>query len=254
MRERDLKLEITRWLSPCDVFANFNKAICERFDGSGKWFFKSDTFWSWMARPKSFLCLRGIPGCGKTILAASIVEYLDTECLYFFFDFADKEKQTLDQLLRSLIDQLYSRAKLEGPRSVLEKEYLAGSHQRTTEQLKTILEDMLYRSQGLKIVLDTLDECSTKMDVISWLQELPFQKHQTRILVTSRSGDMTLSIASFFTTRVFLDVSSGATETDIQQYVESKVSSSNVLEPWKDFSHEERQKITTEVTKSAGGM
>ncbi|KAK7731268.1 hypothetical protein SLS57_001204 [Botryosphaeria dothidea] len=177
MRERDLKLEITRWLSPCDVFANFNKAICERFDGSGKWLFKSDTFWSWMARPKSFLCLRGIPGCGKTILAASIVEYLDTECLYFFFDFADKEKQTLDQLLRSLIDQLYSRAKLEGPRSVLEKEYLAGSHQRTTEQLKTILEDMLYRSQGLKIALDTLDECSTKMDVISWLQELPFQKH-----------------------------------------------------------------------------
>lgn len=65
---------------------------------------------------------------------------------------------------------------------------------------------------------------------------------------------MTLSIASFFTTRVFLDVSSGATETDIQQYVESKVSSSNVLEPWKDFSHEERQKIITEVTKSAGGM
>lgn len=56
--------------------------------------------------------LNGIPGCGKTVLSSSIIEDLQksssdalSAILYFYFDFNDIRKQTIDNALRSLVWQ-----------------------------------------------------------------------------------------------------------------------------------------------------
>jgi DNA replication protein DnaC len=60
------------------------------------------------------LWIYGIPGCGKTILSSAIIENLRASLgsqfvLYFYFDFNNTAKQSLQNMIRSLISQLYTK-------------------------------------------------------------------------------------------------------------------------------------------------
>src|SRR2546423_3629801 len=106
--------KIERWLSPPDPSTNYNKALRQRQEGTGNWFLQSHAFAKWKTQRNSFLWLYGIPGCGKTILSSTIIEDLKRTLsrqplLYFYFDFNDTDKQTLDSMVRSLMSQLYSK-------------------------------------------------------------------------------------------------------------------------------------------------
>src|SRR4051794_27305374 len=107
---KDLGLEqrrekIERWLEPPNPSTNYNNALQQRQEGSGLWFLQSDAYAEWKKRRNSFLWLHGIPGCGKTILSSTIMEDLERTSpqglLYFYFDFNNKGKQTLDSMVRS---------------------------------------------------------------------------------------------------------------------------------------------------------
>src|SRR5271163_1940880 len=110
---KDLRFEQGRekiecWLSPSDPSTNYNKALQQRQEGSGLWFLQIDAFAKWKKRQNSFLWLYGIPGCGKTILSSTIIEDLGKTLwcqplLYFYFNFSDTDKQTLESMVRSLI-------------------------------------------------------------------------------------------------------------------------------------------------------
>ena len=100
--------KIDRWLLPPDPSINYNKALEQRYEGSGLWFLASGAFTKWKTRRSSFLWLHGIPGCGKTILSSAIIKNLDSvlssqPLLYFYFDFTDIGKQTLESMIRALI-------------------------------------------------------------------------------------------------------------------------------------------------------
>ncbi len=108
------RAKIERWLSPPDPSINHNKALRQRHEGSGSWLLRSENLWEWKAQRNSFLWLRGIPGCGKTILSSTVIENLDSftsrkPLLYFYFDFNEVDKQTLDGMIRSLVGQLYTQ-------------------------------------------------------------------------------------------------------------------------------------------------
>ena len=111
-REIDQRARVAQWLASSDPFTNHHKALQQRHRGTGRWFLESSDFKQWKANPKSFLWLHGIPGCGKTVLSSTIIEHLEQDMTcqlltYFYFDFNDKDKQSLDSLLRSLIVQVY---------------------------------------------------------------------------------------------------------------------------------------------------
>lgn len=102
---------LQRWLSAPDPSTNYRRALQQRQDGTALWFFESDEFSQWTSTTDSRLWLSGIPGCGKTVLSSAIIEKLEMDSshtvLYFFFDFSDAEKRSLEGMLRSLINQLY---------------------------------------------------------------------------------------------------------------------------------------------------
>lgn len=91
----------------------YNKALTERHGGTGLWFVRSQTFDDWSTRPNSFVWLHGFPGCGKTILSSTTIEEIlnlypsPTVAVLFFFDFNESEKQRQDNMLRSLVRQLF---------------------------------------------------------------------------------------------------------------------------------------------------
>lgn len=187
---------LRRWLDPPDPSTNYNKAIKERFPGTGTWFINSPAFIEWKTTSKAFPWLYGIPGCGKSILSSTIIKAVFEHCspnpasspLYYFFDFQDKDKQQTEKMLRSLIAQISSQC-LTSPQP-LEELYAAcanGNRQPTYRSLLSTLRQMMESFRETFLVLDAPDECSDRDQLHSAIEELvSWEEAQLHILTTSR--------------------------------------------------------------------
>lgn len=118
---------------------------------------------------------------GKSILSSLIITTLLSKqsngesilVIYFFFDTRNAEKQTLNDLLRSLISQLYSAIEpARGiPNTLFLNKYENGNKQLSLKDLETIFLSMVRATgQAVKIILDALDESSTQQEVFNWIQ------------------------------------------------------------------------------------
>ncbi|EKG12555.1 Histidine phosphatase superfamily clade-1 [Macrophomina phaseolina MS6] len=112
---------IMKWLSPPDHSTCYERAIAGIHPTSGTWFLTSKELRRWIEYPRSLLWFSGIAGCGKTCLPAAVVRRYWNRCLYFFFDFPGSSKQTLEQLLRSLISQIYKKKQMKESQFWLKK-------------------------------------------------------------------------------------------------------------------------------------
>ena len=122
------------------------------------------------------LWLHGLAGCGKTVLSATVLDYLakGNDCLIlgFFFDFSDRTKQTVDGMLRSLALQLYPRR--AGSAGLLDASFQAhqdGRDQPATKALSDVLFKML-AVQKVSIVLDALDKSITRGELLLWMKDI----------------------------------------------------------------------------------
>ena len=67
---------ITDRISTTDFLLQQSDFIARREEGTGQWFLESSIFTTWLQKPKSSLFCPGIPGAGKTILAAIMIDRL----------------------------------------------------------------------------------------------------------------------------------------------------------------------------------
>lgn len=107
------EMRIRNWLSPSAPLFNWNRALDHRHPNTGSWFLRHPRYLDWKLESNSFLWLTGIPGCGKTILISSVIEDLNKiqshNLIYFYFDFGHSRQRTQDDMIRSLIIQLYEK-------------------------------------------------------------------------------------------------------------------------------------------------
>jgi hypothetical protein len=239
--------EIHRWLSPSDPSTNFNKALQQRQEGTGLWLLQGSLLTKWHSQPNSFLWLHGIPGCGKTILSSTIIEHLvdtrpDQLLLYFYFDFTDAGKQTLDNVIRSFISQLYHKRK--DTQKLLDSLFSScdnGRRQPTCESLGKVFLQMMNQAQEIYIVLDALDECSTRKGPLSegllaWIQSLlDLQQRNIHLLVTSRpEHDIEQVLREVAQSdRDIVPLQSDLIKDDIRSYVHTRVRKSDGLKRWR---------------------
>ncbi|KAL1640065.1 hypothetical protein SLS58_007332 [Diplodia intermedia] len=105
------------WLSPPDPSINYNEAKKKCHKDTCQWFLQSEIFDKWKTTASSFLWIHGLVACGKTVLSSTIVDALHEDAkarrtvLYYFFDYKETAKQSLDCMIRSLICQLYPASK-----------------------------------------------------------------------------------------------------------------------------------------------
>ncbi|KIJ32711.1 hypothetical protein M422DRAFT_112480, partial [Sphaerobolus stellatus SS14] len=173
----ELKTKILQWLSAPNYSAHYREALGKREDNTGFWFLGSERFKYWRESTSSYLWLYGIPGCGKTVLSASIVEELHKFCLgkgssyalaYFFFDARDgSEDCGFDKFLRSIV---------------------IGKIQRNVSGFNLLLSINIYisyRFRWVALQLDELKDCYSQQNVREQLDELPNNLEETyqRILV-----------------------------------------------------------------------
>jgi Cdc6-like AAA superfamily ATPase len=266
LRSEQRRGKIERWLSSPDPSTNYNKALQERHEGSGLWFLESDAFAKWKMRRNSFLWLNGIPGCGKTILSSAIIKDLNDTLssqplLYFYFDFNDSAKQTLESMLRSLITQF--PCKFQDNWKQLDSLFSShenGRRQPTHESLCKILLNMIEQVKEVWIVLDALDECRTRMGsptegLLSWMKDLlKSEQRNVHLLVTSRpEQDIKSEVSELAHDDDIVPLQSDLIADDIRAYIHTRVRRGNGLKRWRS-QPEVQDEIETRLLKRADGM
>jgi Cdc6-like AAA superfamily ATPase len=258
--------EIIKWLHPPDPSINYNEALEQRQEGSGLWFLQNDVFAKWKTRRNSFLWLYGIPGCGKTILSSAIIKDListppSEPLLYFYFNFNDTRKQTLESLVRSLIWQLYYKRRdtwkeLDSLFSSCED----GHRQATCESLYNTLLHMIEQVKEVWLVLDALDECSTRNGkstegLLSWIREVfNSEQRNVHVLVTSRpEQDIESGLMKFAHNDDIVPIQSSLISNDILAYIRTRVSEDEGLKRWRNRPDVQNE-IKTQLMEKANGM
>ncbi|KAF2496459.1 hypothetical protein BU16DRAFT_609515, partial [Lophium mytilinum] len=258
--------KMEQWLQAPDPSTNYNKALQQRHEGSGSWLLESSNFAKWKTQRNSFLWLFGIPGCGKTILSSTVIRHIEEvksskSLLYFYFDFNDTNKQTLGNMVRSFISQLYY--KWEDTRTQLESLFAAcsdGRDQPTCEKLCKTLLDMLQLVDEVWIVLDALDECSTRSGnptegLLSWITGLRNPEHgNVHLIVTSRlEEDIKSEICEWVHKDNLMPLRGDSITADIRAYVRTRIREDKGLKRWRSRP-EVQNDMETRLMEKADGM
>ncbi|KAH7207384.1 hypothetical protein DER44DRAFT_867319 [Fusarium oxysporum] len=217
--------KIERWLSPPDCSTNANLARKRRHPGTGAWLLNSPVFQEWKLGTRQHLWLYGLAGCGKTILITTILDHLlqlDTyTTLAFFFDFNDARKQKLEDLLRSLAIQLYHT----GNEAVRRLDSLFTSHddgrrQPDTNALSVCVDTMIQIAGKVFVIIDALDECTAREELVQWLKHLASRKAQ--LIVTGRPEiEFQSAIPQSFDKLNCVQLDKNVVNGDIRSYVEA---------------------------------
>lgn len=263
-REDEKTDKIHRWLSAPDPSTNYDKALKQRQDDTGLWFLEGDQYAKWKTSASSFLWLHGIPGCGKTILTSTVLRGVFQHCegdpskgiAYFFFDFNDVQKQSAELMVRSLISQLLRQC-VAVPTSLgaLFSTCEHGQRHPSLDALLEVLQQMMREFPHVYIVLDALDECSERAELIKILETISaWQLQNSHILLASRrERDIESSLEKFIDQQNFVDLQSEVVDGDIQKYVQQRLSDDGRLSRWgKDPAL--RQDIEAALMKGAQGM
>ena len=246
------------WLSPPDPSINYYKALKQRQSNTGLWLIEGEKFQSWKINPSSFLWLHGMPGCGKSILFSSVVENLLEFCdddpgkaiAYFYFDFQDVEKQSSDLMIRSLISQLSQQCtRIPEPLKNLisSDKYRKPPREALLQALKQLIKEI----PDCFILLDALDECSDRLELMELIQTMAEWRYDSlHLLVTSRNErDIGDSIQLFAKDEDFIALESETVNKDIGAYVRQRLREGK-LAKW----HKDSAEIEAALMKKSYGM
>jgi hypothetical protein len=253
--------KVKKWLSPPDTSTNVNSAKKKRHKGTGTWFLDSAAFLEWKSGLRRHLWLHGLAGCGKTVLTSTILDHLretQTEShvtIDFFFDFRNKDKQNLDNLLRSLAFQLYLQC--AGCRTDLDSLFAShedGKNQPTTDSLSKTVNIMMQCPQKLQIVLDALDECFTRNELLKWMEKLPRLSNVHLIATSRQEEELKSSLSRWIRKENIVSMGSDLVNADIRSYIEATLKTGAEFQKRWGSIPTVLQEIETVVGGKADGM
>jgi hypothetical protein len=191
----------------------------------------------WKRDSRSFLWLYGIPGCGKTILSSTIITDLEhnkntSPVLYFFFDFNDIEKRSLEKAIHSLIFQLYRQCpSLHAAIDAIYSRFGNGAQRLDAASVQGLFQDMIRQFGEVYIILDALDESnrlsglSSSKSLLTWVKELLDGGVKIHVLVTSRpEHDIQAAFKGWTDANNMIHLQSELVSDDIANYVTARIS------------------------------
>ncbi|CAF9915083.1 MAG: hypothetical protein ALECFALPRED_009973 [Alectoria fallacina] len=224
------------WVCPYsgDPFDNYQAALKRRQPGTGGWLTESDSFKTWSQNDHGIFWLRGLPGCGKSVLISIVIEYMQYSwaskdigiaLAYFYIDYRDPAKQTLDACLGTLVRQLLDH----NPQGIERLERLSEQKQRslsrnlTTSEYIGLLADVADFQSKVYIVIDALDEAPYPQAFVDALKQLSDRECGTpvAVLVSSRNDAILENLLMpVVTHNVFV---SNEDNDDVRMFVAAKV-------------------------------
>ncbi|KAE8371034.1 hypothetical protein BDV26DRAFT_299170 [Aspergillus bertholletiae] len=228
----DLLIEIANWLSPLNFLQTQRDILDRRSDGTGQWLLNCDKFQSWLKGTKKTLWCHGIPGCGKTVLAAAVVDHVSynyqddsvaTACV--FCSYQDRLQLTPSNIFASLLKQLIMHEEEPLPLSREMKElYISHSKKGTRprfDEYLGVLQCEAHRFKKVFIVIDALDELSVDEETLVWLlRALESLELNTNLMFTSRTYT-SVTIESMKRDVTIMEVQ--ANDQDVRAYLEQRI-------------------------------
>ena len=170
---------------------------------------------------------------------------------YFYFDFNDAEKQRHDKFTRSLIQQLarQSTNALVCLQSLFSQSQ--DGQQPTQDALELTLKQMLGKFEEKFIIVDALDECQEREELLLLLKNLcSWGIEKVHVLSTSRrERDIEETLASLVTSEICLQ--SDLVNVDIRTYLSEQLKKDSKLRRW---SPNVQREIEDTLMNGAHGM
>ncbi|KAH9023919.1 hypothetical protein EDB85DRAFT_297475 [Lactarius pseudohatsudake] len=263
-----IQKETREWFSPPDPSINHNIAWKVYHAGSATWVFGHSVFTDWMSAG-SLLWVHGKPGSGKSILCSAIIQHIMALCeagqasiAYFYFDFRDKEKQNVRNLVTSLLFQLSAFS--DPCCDIIRRVYSAhgnGTRQPTNDVLANCLKEMLtvVAEHPIYIIMDALDECpdhsgwpTAREEVLVILKDLVgLHLPNLRVCVTSRPEVDIKSVLNQLTIHSISLHNESEQQKGIADYVKTIVNSDGKMREWPD---EDKELVVKVLSERADGM
>lgn len=171
---------------------------------------------------------------------------------YFYFDFNDTEKQRLDRMIRSILFQVSQRTS-DGQQALSHfyERHENGQRQPPQDSVQELLCKTLGVTDSTYIILDALDECTERDDLLSFLKSLVQQQLAgLRILATSRREwdiEEPLRSVSDFN----INIQSAIVDDDIRTYIDARLITDPKLSKWPENV---RTEILEQLMEKADGM
>jgi hypothetical protein len=217
-----------QWLSQTDFPAQQHDIISRRQEGTGQWLLDSPEFKGWVQAVYQTLFCPGIPGAGKTMIAAIAIDYLgrtvqaDVGLAYLFCNYKSQVNQSVYGLLSALLKQLVqSRGDIAAPITSLYDHHLKRNSRPLLDEIFAALHTVCSKYAGVYIVVDALDECTDQDGIRSRLVEKLRDlqaKTNVRLLFTSR---FIPEITEKFRSDPILEVR--ASEEDVKRFVAGQI-------------------------------
>ncbi|KAL9082809.1 MAG: hypothetical protein Q9165_008768 [Trypethelium subeluteriae] len=249
--------EVMQWLSPINFSAQQQDIISRRQDGTAQWFLDSPEFKSWLHGSDKTLFCPGIPGAGKTMMAAVAIHHIyrvaygnKVGVAYLFCSYKSQVDQSTYNLLAALLRQLVlGRPDLAAPAVELHNQHSKCGTKPSLNELMQVLEKTCSSYSTTYIVIDALDECSNtnivRDDLIQKLRELQAGGNM-RLLLTSRDLP---EITKFFKLDPRLEVR--ASDEDVRCFVASQIPR---LPDYIQRSEELKNDVQNKIMESVDGM
>ena len=234
-QHEELRLQCERWLKPANVKDIHLYQVRAKLDGTCDWIASNDIFERWVKPEPStsrdrFLVISGTHGCGKSVLASSIVARLEKakqHTLFFSFSNSDGSRQTSENLIRTLLWQLLQET--------ADKECVDTVHRLSLDGQPTISE--LWEAFGriastlakpVYCVVDGIDECidynhAVSITIMQILEKLP----DLRILLLGRPH--VFQAHSGNSPFVAIEITSAMLSQDIEALINDEVAKSDIL-------------------------
>lgn len=158
------------WLTLTDYGPQTSDFLSRRTPGTGQWLLDIKEYQTWSQTAKETLFCPGMPGAGKTILTATVIDDLtrrfqndgdaDVGIAYIYCNFMRQSEQTVDRLLASLLKQL---CQTRPPLPDCLKDLYEHHQRRRTRPSFTEISNTIRSVASLYykvfIIVDALDEC-----------------------------------------------------------------------------------------------
>lgn len=224
--------------------------------GTGQWLLDSTEFETWIETKKQVLFCPGIPGAGKTIITALVVQNLSSRfahdskvgIAYTYFNFWQQEGHWIEDLFAALLKQLSEGlSPLPASLKTLYYDHQGNGGRPPFEKVSKVLQSIIRISyERVFIVVDALDECQESNNCrMRFIEELfGLQQCGANIMATSRS---ITDVTDRFDKSTWLEIR--ATDDDIRTYV-----SGQILHGRSKTLLEMRSEASTGIAKAADGM
>lgn len=247
---------IMQWLSDTDYSRPHSDNILRRQKGTGQWLLNSEEYQGWLLASRQKLFCPGIPGAGKTILTAIVIDNLHTRSLddpsvgvaYYYCNFKRQDEQTAVRITACILKQLCACQKsLPDVIKAIHEKHAAISTRPSLEDISVALQSVAGIYSKVFIAIDALDECqpterSLFLSALFYLQS----KAEVNVFVTSRP---IMEVEKSFNECQSIDIV--ASPGDIYKYVDGHIFQ---LPDFVRHNPNLQEQIKMEISTSVQGM